>query len=770
MADRLERQRYRGIVTRSMSSTRSYSESRASLRSRSRERSSSFSAVSSYGVVTHESSGPIPTGSIDHDDKDRKIQNSSYMELEEVLSESESSRNSPKLNFGPGEAANLAAISDSGYPTKNEERSFLSYILSKRRTAFISGVLLSLAIVSLVTFLSPDSSSKESITPAAAWNWTSRLWEQLKLEKLGRDYQLLDFNSQTEPPGVSMRRRGLKAHYPVILIPGIVSTSLESWARGGCADSYFRRKIWGDLSMATSLILDKHCWLKNLMLDPDTGLDPMRKNVSSDGPFWKSSDEEAKLRAVSGIDAADYFVQGYWVWSRLIDNLAIIGYDSNNMHLAAYDWRLSFPNLEKRDHHLTKLKNKIELNLKLTGKKTVLISHSMGGNLVEYFMKWAEANAGEGWVDKHLHAFVSIATPFLGAPKTLSALLSGESKDTAQMGWAMAQLLERVFTKKERASLFRTWGGVASMIPKGGDLIWGNLTWAPDADDYIGSNGEAILPLGKMISFNQASKQLGDFFRVLNLGEVRNLTAHEANHFVLDRLGDKFKNRITQDYSFGIKLSDLKHYESNHSRYWVNPLESALPEAPEFTIYAFYGTGKPVERSYFYALPEESIKKAKAIVDGVKDANTSKTEFPVFSDLFVDTDVTDTDIGLENGVQAVNGDGTVPLLSLGYMPYAGWRHKTPEDNSSDKKYGHIFNPGKVKTVVREYKHSPVALVRDVRGGPDTGDHVDILGNYEMTVDILKIVSGNQDQEVEERIYSNLKKISSRIELQNLDVT
>lgn len=80
------------------------------------------------------------------------------------------------------------------------------------------------------------------------------------------------------------------------------------------------------------------------------------------------------------MDAADYFVTGYWVWAKIIENLAAIGYDSNNMHLASYDWRLSFSNLEVRDKYFTKLKKTIETSKATEGKKTVVVAHSMGNN------------------------------------------------------------------------------------------------------------------------------------------------------------------------------------------------------------------------------------------------------------------------------------------------------------------------------------------------------------------------------------------------------
>lgn len=53
-----------------------------------------------------------------------------------------------------------------------------------------------------------------------------------------------------------------------------------------------------------------------------------------------------RVRPVTGLVAADYFVPGYFVWAVLIANLARIGYEEKTMYMAAYDWRLSFQNTE----------------------------------------------------------------------------------------------------------------------------------------------------------------------------------------------------------------------------------------------------------------------------------------------------------------------------------------------------------------------------------------------------------------------------------------
>lgn len=40
-----------------------------------------------------------------------------------------------------------------------------------------------------------------------------------------------------------------------------------------------------------------------------------------------------------------------------------------------------------------------------------------------------------------------------------------------------------VFNKKSRMQLFRTWGSLTAMLPKGGTALWGNDTYAPEDDD-----------------------------------------------------------------------------------------------------------------------------------------------------------------------------------------------------------------------------------------------------------------------------------------------
>ena len=82
--------------------------------------------------------------------------------------------------------------------------------------------------------------------------------------------------------------------------------------------AYLRRqRMWagGNFGMAQALFANVECWLKHVALDPETGLDVPGIN----------------LRPAHGLEAVDYFVPGYAVWAKLIQALADLGYDSNNL-------------------------------------------------------------------------------------------------------------------------------------------------------------------------------------------------------------------------------------------------------------------------------------------------------------------------------------------------------------------------------------------------------------------------------------------------------
>jgi phospholipid:diacylglycerol acyltransferase len=389
--------------------------------------------------------------------------------------------------------------------------------------------------------------------------------EVWKFNNDGREFQV----------GEAIKAQGLSAEHPTVLIPGIVSTALESWSTEPDYRPFFREKLWGGFNMISQVTFNKEKWIAAMMLDPETGLDP----------------PGSKIRAAEGLDAASSLIQGYWIWSKIIENLAVVNYDTNNLYLAPYDWRVSYYNLEERDGYFSKLKSTIEGLKRRQKKKVVVAAHSMGCSVLLYFFKWVESpnhgGGGPDWVENHIEGYIAIAGTHLGVAKAMAAFLSGEMKDTVQMNPAGAYVLERFFSRKERQDLFRSWAGSASMWIKGGDDIWGNSTHAPD------DIGDTAHSYGDLISFRSGAVHVND--------KSTNMTSEDASNWILEHTPVTFQKMLETNYSYGIERDEeqLKKNDEDHTK-WSNPLEVSLPYAPSMKIYCVYGHGKDTERSYWY--------------------------------------------------------------------------------------------------------------------------------------------------------------------------
>jgi phospholipid:diacylglycerol acyltransferase len=454
------------------------------------------------------------------------------------------------------------------------------------------------------------------------------------------------------------------------MIPGVISTGLESWSTEEGARQYFRKRLWGSWTMMRALVLDKAGWKKHIMLDKDTGLDP----------------PGVKLRAAQGFDAADFFITGYWIWNKILENLATIGYDPSNAFTAAYDWRMTYLNYEIRDQYFTRLKSHIEVAVHVSDKKAVLLSHSMGSQVLYYFFHWVEAegygNGGKDWVEKHIDSWINISGCMLGALKDMPAVLSGEMKDTAQLNAFAVYGLERFLSRYERAEIFRAMPGLSSMLPLGGNAVWGDHTGAPD--DAPGQN----VSYGNFLRFRD--------YNSTNKLVSQNLTVEESLPFLFKNTEPWFKAMIEKSYSHGVAHT-AKAVEDNQRipSKWVNPLESRLPLAPSLKIYCFYGIGKETERAYYYRSDDDPLSGLNVTLDTGYSAISAGE--PTGGGGYG---------GVDHGVVMGEGDGTVNLLSSGYMCAKGWKMKR-------------YNPAGVKITTFEMKHEPDRF--SPRGGPNTGE-------------------------------------------------
>ncbi|KAF2478141.1 LACT-domain-containing protein [Lindgomyces ingoldianus] len=498
--------------------------------------------------------------------------------------------------------------------------------------------------------------------------------------------------------GLHARSQGVHASHPVIMIPGVISTGLESWGTEESSRQYFRKRLWGSWTMMRALVLDKALWKKHIMLDKTTGMDP----------------PGIKLRAAQGFDATDFFITGYWIWNKILENLATIGYDPTNAFTAAYDWRMSYMNYENRDQYFTRLKTHIEVEVRVSNKKVVLLSHSMGSQVLYYFLHWVEAegygNGGPSWVESHVDSWINISGCMLGAVKGLPAVLSGEMKDTAQLNAFAVYGLEKFLSRHERAEIFRAMPGISSMLPMGGNAVWGDAGWAPD--DEPGQNTS----FGNFIRFRDSNSTLAS----------QNLTIEDSLPYLFRNSEDWYKDMVQSSYSHGVAHT-AKVVEDNQRipAKWINPLETRLPLAPHLKIYCFYGVGKETERAYYYKEDTDPLSKTNVTID--TSYSNGKTD---------------------HGVVMGEGDGTVNLLSAGYMCTKGWRMKR-------------YNPAGVQIKTYEMPHEPDRF--SPRGGPNTGDHVDILGRSSLN-DLILRVAGGRGELIEESIHSNIREYAEKVRI------
>ena len=411
---------------------------------------------------------------------------------------------------------------------------------------------------------------------------------------------------------------------------------------------------------------------------------------------------------------------GFWIWAQIVESLSDIGYDTSDLYAHPYDWRLSPGRLEIRDGLLSRIKHTFEYSYEKHKKPACVLSHSYGDTLLRYFMSWVESDkggkGGKGWVDKHIHRYVIIGGPMLGVPKVITAVTSGDTSDSIWLPDFAPYFTDRsILSKIGRAQWFRTMSSGSAMLPQGGEAIWGK---ASKAVDDTSANNNTAYSYGTFMCIRGDTKRFG---RKAKKRDCVPLSVIDSIDLMFNRSGEETRKNFDIDemhsaYS-NLQVLGKKH---RYKRTWGHALLEPLPQASKLKIYCFYGVGVPTERSYVYKYEEAGDR------------------------LNIDTSFDDPGMNIEHGIQYADGDGTVPLVSLGYLCVEGWRSKK-------------LNPASVKVTTKEYVHDPMKL--SLRGGPKASDHVNILGNREMITNILEIAGG---LDVEGRIHSKIREMAEKV--------
>jgi len=270
-------------------------------------------------------------------------------------------------------------------------------------------------------------------------NWTR--W--LPISYVPTECEVMNGTSE----GKRLRREGYVPNYPIFCIPGFASSALsceestESLWRG--------ERVWLNL---TGLVKGKCTGIaskfsEHMSLQEDCVSDPpgikVRPNLEIEGCMYLETGTIGKKFA--------------YVLGPLIQNLIELGYVvGQNLFAKPYDWRLPPHATEERDGYLTNLANSIQECSERNGKPVMLLGHSMGNKMIHYFLFWAEAKRGRAWIDKHIHTFIAVGAPWIGAPKMVRTLASGDREG-----------LELLLSERQAIRMIRTVGSTMFLLPTG---------------------------------------------------------------------------------------------------------------------------------------------------------------------------------------------------------------------------------------------------------------------------------------------------------------
>ena len=126
-----------------------------------------------------------------------------------------------------------------------------------------------------------------------------------------------------------------------------------------------------------------------------------------------------------------------------------------------------------------------------------------------------------------------------------------------------------------------------------------------------------------------------------------------------------------------------------------------------------------------------------------------------------------TSAGANTGAQADTSASTSDGAQPGTGSGGGDASDAAATASPDTRRGTAtrFNPSGARTFVREYLHTPPGSLLEGRGS-QSASHVDIMGNYALIEDILRVAAGMSGEEIGgDKIYSGIHRIAERVDLE-----
>uniref|UniRef100_A0A7S4K8A7 Phospholipid:diacylglycerol acyltransferase n=1 Tax=Paramoeba aestuarina TaxID=180227 RepID=A0A7S4K8A7_9EUKA len=443
--------------------------------------------------------------------------------------------------------------------------------------------------------------------------------------------------------GRAMSILGYKPYYPIVIVPGLASSALEAWYTE--QGIWKRSRVWIDpmkigqtagMQKFSNKFTSKKKKSKDLKEDEEEeeeeGRGGRRKwlHMMMPSPTDGWSDPPGiKVRAVEGLHGIDYLAESAvakkssYVFGHVINALIDVGYDNINLQAASYDWRLPPSKLQKRDFYFTRLRDMVRTARNINEKKVVLMGHSMGCRCIQYFLSWCEGE-DPGFVRENVHAFLAMGPPFLGAPKAMRAVLTGDC-----MGLEM-------FLTPEEAVVF--------------SRACGSSPWLYPVDE----------------------QQFPDVVARVS-GESQN-----------KNFQPKTTTQLAQTYASVSNSFKQKYYDSDP--YYLLPdklgKKAVLSIPPVSNLWVIMGVNLPTEVSYYYKVEKKSTKgqDAKLVLDSSADKYSNKKDgmvnprgLQISGGMAFETRSTYQPTVRMNK----SGDGTIPFCSLNYAHF--WKKKALEN-------------------------------------------------------------------------------------------
>lgn len=304
------------------------------------------------------------------------------------------------------------------------------------------------------------------------------------------------------------------------------------------------------------------------------------------------------------------------------------------------------------------------------------------------------------------------------------------------------------------------------MLPKGGDALWGTGAdlheTNPGSERAVRANTQTH-PLFVLSDYDEDEGDNQEH-PICNREDLVDPATEPVVNEALKKFSSRREHTVQDSIDYLLKWGggmgpaisaariysfDPRRRERPSSRTWHDITQTPLPHAPNMKIYCLYGVGVATERSYYY---KHNLGEPRPVSDENRSGGMGDSKF-VDPPFVMDTSVEDPDHSVVHGIKYADGDGSVPLLSLGYMCAGPWRNK---------KSG--LNPSMSKVVIREYEHRPEFTVDDpMRKGLNSAEHVDILGHLGMLEDLVKIVTDHEIDTMQDKILSDIEGIVKRID-------